>query len=118
MVMMQAILQVAADNGGSDCDTGSAGECDGPCAVVAALAQVRPWTFASLQRMLRLADLLVHVSPARGSLVRLLRSAVWDEVCGVLLPLAGVGWGRGMVELGASVLLQGQPPGHCRCHFI
>jgi hypothetical protein len=110
MVIMQAILQFDAENGDShvECDTN--GDGDIKCALVAAVAHVRPWTSANLQRMMRLADLLVYVSSARPSIARLLSSAVWDEACGQLLPLAGVGWGRGLLELAAALLCTRNPP--------
>lgn len=54
--------------------------------------------------MMRLADLLVHIPCARSSLLHLLRSAVWEGICSMLLPLAGLGWGRGLLEVAVGAL--------------
>ena len=110
MIMMHALLRdAAADDRGNDVGVSYRGDtCD--CPLVAAVSQVRPLTPPSVQGILRLAELLVHVSPARPSLARLLSSAVWEEVCGMTLPLAGVRWGRGVVDTGASLLQKGALP--------
>jgi hypothetical protein len=96
MLMMHTILQEAA-----------AGGSDPGCPLVAALSELRPWTPANVRSMMRLADLLAHVSSARSALKRLLKSAVWEEACTVALPLAGHAWGSGVMDAGAALLEEG-----------
>jgi hypothetical protein len=128
--MMQTILQCAAENSSLSDAGGSAGMSDAggsagislsdaggsagiESALVAALSSVRPWTPASLQSMMRLAELLVHIPSARSPLLHLLRSTVWEDVCRMLLPLAGLGWGRGLLEVAAGALGRAEL-GRCR----